>query len=145
MKEFSELLTLYNPPFFVCTRGRFLHVIAAWGVEGMGQWGWSWRRQDGSPHPCLTPFMLFVCFVLFFLHSLLSIQLLYNSAEASSLPLSINDVPPSLAHQKEPCAFSWSLAWGCQGRDTWKTLALVSGLWSSWKLFFWLCYSAFGS
>ena len=31
---------------------------------------------------------------------------------------------------------SRSLAWGCYGRDTWWTRALVSGLWSSWKLFF---------
>lgn len=78
--------------------------------------GWSWRRQDGGP-PCLTPLLLllFVCFgffvFFFFLHSLLSIKkpFLQPASEAHSLPLSINDVPPSPpTHQKEPCAFSES-------------------------------------
>ena len=62
-----------------------------------------------APHPCLTPLcclFVLVCFV--FLHSLLSIKkpFLQPASDAHSLPLSINDVPPSLAHQKEPCAFS---------------------------------------
>ena len=111
--------------------------------------GWSWRRQDGGPP---TPHLyccccLFVLVFFFFLHSLLSIKkpFLQPASDAHSLPLSINDVPPSLAHQKEPCAFSVP---GVGVLRQGYLMDTGSGLWFVEQLetfFFWSCCSAFGS
>ena len=105
------------------------------------------RTVAPLPRPTPLLLLLFVCFGFFFLHSLLSIKkpFLRPASGAHSLPLPINDVPPSLAHQKEQCAFSEP------GVGVLRQGYLVdtgSGLWFVEQLetfFFWSCCSAFGS
>ena len=105
------------------------------------------RTVAPPPHTFIGVVVCLFWFFFFFLHSLLSIKkpFLQPASDAHSLPLSINDVPPSLAHQKEPCAFS------VPGVGVLRQGYLVdtgSGLWFVEQLetfFFWSCCSAFGS
>lgn len=111
MKEFQELLTLYNPPSFVCTSGGFcMYRTRSVGWVGMGGRGAPWRRWGQGATPASHFYCCCVFVVVVFLHSLFSIKkpFLQPVSDAHSLPLPMNHVPSSLAYQKGPCAL-WSL------------------------------------